>query len=226
MTSGLSRRVVDAVVFDWGGVITPSPFALVRGMGEEHEADEVLELVMGPYDRDTDHPWHRVERGELTLAEFGAYVAAETEARGIVLRRSGGGMMAEMVARPAVVDAIHRLRDQGYGTALLTNNARELAPLWRPLLPLEELFDVVIDSSEVGMRKPDPRIYRLVLSRLGVQAERTVLLDDAPGNVSGAVGVGMQAILVGEDFMAALAALDELLRPPHDASQAARDGVP
>src|SRR5262249_50235069 len=158
--------------------------------------------------------------------EFGAYLAAETKARGIVLRRSGDGMMAEMAARPAVVDTIRRLRGEGYATALLTNNARELAPLWRPLLPLDELFDVVIDSSDVGMRKPDPRIYRLVLSQLGVEAERTAFLEDAPGNVAGATAVGMQAILVGEDFIAALAALDELLTQRRDASQGARDGVP
>jgi epoxide hydrolase-like predicted phosphatase len=214
MTTGVSRRAIDAVVFDWGGVITPSPFALVRGMGEQHESDEVLELMMGPYDRDTDHPWHRVERGELTLAEFGAYVAAETEARGIVLSRPENGVMADMVARPEVVDTIGRLRGEGYLTALLTNNARELAPLWRPLLPLDELFDVVIDSSDVGMRKPDPRIYRLALSRLGVEPERTVFLDDAPGNVAGAIAVGMQAILVGDDFLAALTTLGELVAAP------------
>jgi putative hydrolase of the HAD superfamily len=211
MATGLSGRGIDAVVFDWGGVITPSPFDLVRGMGADHEADEVFELMMGPYDRDTDHPWHQVERGELTLAEFGSYLEAETRARGLVLRRPKQGLMAELTARPEVVATVRRLRGQGYLTALLTNNARELAPVWRPLLPLDELFDLVVDSSEVGMRKPDPRIYRLVLSRLGVEPGRAVLLDDAPGNVAGATAVGMQAILVGDDFMAALRSLDELL---------------
>ncbi len=214
MTTGETRRPFDAVVFDWGGVITPSPFDLVRGMGEDHEADEVLEVMMGPYDRDTDHPWHQVERGELSLTEFGKYLEAETQARGLVLRRPKQGLMSEMAARPEVLATIRRLRGEGYLTALLTNNAKELAPVWRPLLPLDELFDLVIDSSEVGMRKPDPRIYRLVLSELRVEPERTVFLDDAPGNIAGAAAVGMQAILVGEDFMAALVALDELLVAP------------
>ncbi len=214
MTTGATRRPFDAVVFDWGGVITPSPFDLVRGMGEDHEADEVLELMMGPYDRDTDHPWHQVERGELSLADFGKYLEAETQARGLVLRRPKQGLAAEMAARPEVIATVRRLRGEGYRTALLTNNAKELAPVWRPLLPLDELFDLVVDSSEVGMRKPDPRIYRLVLSELSVEPERTVFLDDAPGNVAGAAAIGMQAILVGADFMAALAALDELLAAP------------
>ena len=211
MTTGGAVRTIDAVVFDWGGVITPSPFALVRRMGQDHQSDEVLEMMMGPYDRDTDHPWHRVERGELTLAEFGAYIESETKARGIALTRPQGGAMSEMDARPEVIATIRRLRGDGYRTALLSNNARELAPLWRPLLPLDELFDVVVDSSEVGMRKPDPRIYRLVLDRLGVVPARTVFLDDAPGNIAGAQAVGMQAILVSDDFMTALDVLDRLL---------------
>jgi putative hydrolase of the HAD superfamily len=205
------ERAFDAVIFDWGGVITSSPFALVRGMGEDHESEAVLELMMGPYDQDTDHPWHRVERGELTMAEFVAYLEAETKSRGIVLRRPEKGVMGDMAARPEVIDTIRRVRNDGYLTALLTNNARELAPLWRPLLPLDELFDVVIDSSDVGMRKPDPRIYQLTLARLGVEPSRAVFLDDAVGNVAGAAEVGLSTILVGDDFLLALKALDQLL---------------
>ncbi len=74
---------MDAVLFDWGGVITASPFDLVRNMGIDHDADEVLEMMLGPYDRDTDQPWHQVERGELSLAEFGAYAKDAARARGI-----------------------------------------------------------------------------------------------------------------------------------------------
>src|SRR5579871_5335546 len=211
MTTGATRRPFDAVVFDWGGVITPSPFDLVRGMGEDHEADEVLELMMGPYDRDTDHPWHQVERGELALADFGKYLEAETQARGLALRRPKQGLAAEMAARPEVIATVRRLRGEGYRTALLTNNAKELADFWRPLLPLDELFDLVVDSSEVGMRKPDPRIFAHTLAELGVAAERAVFLDDYPGNVAAAEGAGLQAILVTADYHDALAQLDALL---------------
>ncbi|MCO5305956.1 MAG: HAD-IA family hydrolase, partial [Microthrixaceae bacterium] len=84
----------------------------------------------------------------------------------------------------------------------------------RPLLPLDELFDDVVDSSAVGLRKPDPRIYELSLSRLGVAAPDTVFIDDAPGNVAGARAVGMNAVLIGQqraDVPAALAELRSLV---------------
>ncbi|WP_436796326.1 HAD-IA family hydrolase [Actinospongicola halichondriae] len=74
---------------------------------------------------------------------------------------------------------------------------------WRPMLPLDEIFDDVVDSSEVGMRKPNPLIYRLALDRLGgVAPERAIMLDDFPGNCGGARGVGMEAILVEDPEVA------------------------
>ena len=93
-------------------------------------------------------------------------------------------------------------------------NAKEFETYWRPLLPLDELFDDVVDSSAVGLRKPDPRIYELSLSRLGVTAADAVFIDDAPGNVDGARAVGMSAVLIGQqraDVPAALAELRSLV---------------
>ena len=106
------------------------------------------------------------------------------------------------------------VRSAGLRTGLLTNNAKEFETYWRPLLPLDELFDDVVDSSAVGLRKPDPRIYELSLSRLGVAAPDTVFIDDAPGNVAGARAVGMNAVLIGQqraDVPAALAELRSLV---------------
>ena len=81
----------------------------------------------------------------------------------------------------------------------------EFREFWRAMLPLDELFDVVIDSSEVGMRKPDPRIFHLALESLGgVEPGRAVFLDDYPGNVVAAQSVGMHAILVETDHLPAL----------------------
>jgi epoxide hydrolase-like predicted phosphatase len=120
----------------------------------------------------------------------------------------GGGIRTDMV------DFCRSLRDDGVRTGLLTNNAAEFADFWRPLLPLDELFDDVVDSSQVGMRKPDARIYQLSLERLGASAERTAFVDDAPGNVEGARRCGLQAVLIGprpSDEPAAIAALRELL---------------
>lgn len=96
-------------------------------------------------------------------------------------------------------------------TAVITNNAKEFAPFWRPILPLEELFDDVVDSSEVGVRKPDPRIFHLAAERLGVAPDRAMFIDDYHGNVIGARAVGFEAICCGYTVETAQAALGELL---------------
>ena len=105
---------------------------------------------------------------------------------------------------------VHRAQRAGLRTALLSNS-------WGNDYPRDgwdEMFDVVVISGEVGMRKPDARIYQLSLERLGASAERTAFVDDAPGNVEGARRCGLQAVLIGprpSDEPAAIAALRDLL---------------
>lgn len=206
-------RVVDAVVLDFGGVFTDSPFEALRVMGEAQGAafDVALEVVFGPYDDDTDHPWHRAERGELTLEGARDEIRVLGQAQGMEvdlfeflqsMAANGGGLRAHVIERT------RQLREAGLGTALVTNNLTELRELWRAMLPLDELFDVVIDSSEVGVRKPDPRIFELALAELGgVAPDRSAFLDDYPGNVVAAQRLGMHGIVVGVDPAAALAEL-------------------
>jgi putative hydrolase of the HAD superfamily len=110
-----------------------------------------------------------------------------------------------------MVDRAAALRAAGYKTAVLTNNAKEVGDQWKAIVPVDDLFDLVIDSSEVGMRKPNPAIYEYTAAQLGVAPERCVFLDDAPGNTAGAESVGMRAILVGLDIGPALTELDEVL---------------
>jgi putative hydrolase of the HAD superfamily len=110
-----------------------------------------------------------------------------------------------------VVSRVAELRAEGYKTAILTNNVREASADWRAMLDVDALFDVVIDSSEVGMRKPNPAIYLLALEQLGVDdPSRAVFIDDAPGNVEGARAAGLHALLF-EDAESCLTALDLLL---------------
>ena len=94
--------------------------------------------------------------------------------------------------------------------AILTNNIREFRELWRNLMPYEELFDDIVDSHEVGLRKPNPAIYELALTRLGATAERTAFLDDLPSNVAAAEALGMYGVLVDEDAAPAIAAVERL----------------
>jgi len=190
--------------------LATSPFELIRTMGADagNDGDEVLALMLGPYAEDTDHPWHRVERGEIPLSEYGAWLVPEAQARGITLPTR---VFHEMKPHDAMVERAAQLRADGYKTAVLTNNAKEVGDNWRAIVPVDDLFDLVIDSSWVGMRKPNPAIYTHTAAELGVEPERCVMLDDAPGNVLGAEAAGMRAILVGLDIEPALAELDTVL---------------
>lgn len=209
---------VRAVIFDFGGVFVDSPFTAVQAaaadLGVEPEA--MLAAVFGSYDQDTDHAWHRLERGEISLVDARAEIIAGGLAAGLpeldpialLMALGGGGVRGDMV------DFCRSARSGGVSTGLLTNNAAEFADFWRPLLPLDELFDDVVDSSEVGMRKPDQRIFELALERLGTAASDTAFIDDAPGNVDAARRAGLQAVLIGphpSDEPAAIAALTALL---------------
>lgn len=208
-----------AVIFDFGGVFIDSPFDAMVNAAEQRGLDpqQLLDVVFGPYDQDTDHPWHRLERGEITVVEARDEIMAASVA--------GGGpeidpftLLAELSGseiRDEVVERCRAYRGLGLKTGLLTNNAKEFETFWRPLLPLEELFDDIVDSSFVGLRKPDPRIYELALERLGVAAEDSVFIDDAAGNVAGARAVGMRAVLIGphrRDVSAAMTELDANVR--------------
>ena len=209
---------IEAVIFDFGGVFVDSPFTAVVDQARQRGMDPMFMLhsVFGPYDQDTDHPWHRLERGEVTFDAARAAIMELSAADGgqpldpieLLMALGGGGV------RDDVVEHCRALRAGGLRTGLLTNNAAEFAEMWRPLLPLDELFDDVVDSCEVGMRKPDARIFELALERLGVPADRTLFVDDAPGNIAGAEAVGLHAVLVGprrEDVPEALARIDQLL---------------
>lgn len=213
------NRSVDAVVFDLGGVITmSSPFDAAARMAAELgvAGGDAIEALFGPYDDDTDHPWHRAERGQLDITSCRGEVLEHSRERlGVELDlfrvleymgRDGTGM------RPEVVERLHRLRQHPVQVGLLTNNIVEFAGYWRTELPVDDLFDVVIDSSEVGIRKPDPAVFELMHDSLGrPDPSRIAFLDDWPGNVVAATGLGWKGILVGVDPTGALAALDELM---------------
>jgi len=104
-----------------------------------------------------------------------------------------------------MVALVHELRAEGLLLGVLTNNVLEFRELWRNMMPFDELFDDVIDSHEVGLRKPNPAIYQLALNRLGASAERTAFLDDVPSNVAAAESVGIRGVLVDEDPTDAIA---------------------
>jgi epoxide hydrolase-like predicted phosphatase len=207
---------IEAVLFDFNGVLTTSPFAHMAALGTDSGVDGqvVLDLMLGPYDEDTDHAWHRFERGEITAQEYGVDLFERAMAADLQLDFSSlANMMSRLDVHDVVVERIRQLRSDGYRTGLVTNNVKEASKQWRELVPVDELFDVIVDSSEVGMRKPNPAIFRHALELLGgIAPERAVFLDDAPGNVSGARAAGLHGILVdAADPERALAELELFL---------------
>ncbi len=206
-----------AVLFDFGGVFMDSPFAAAEAaaaaMGVPFEL--LTEVVFGSYDHDTDHPWHRLERGEITFADAQAAIGRLAVERGM-----GEVDPFEVLAsladrgrhghREFVVDAVRDLRAAGLRTGVVTNNIAEFGNFWRTIIPLDELFDDVVDSSEVGVRKPNPAIYRLACERLGVAPAQSVFLDDYEGNVVGARDVGLTGICVGYSVESTRVAVTEL----------------
>jgi epoxide hydrolase-like predicted phosphatase len=212
----VGRLSIEAVVFDFGGVLTAaSPFELLGALGADAGvAPEVLlELLLGPYHEDTDHAFHRMERGEISAMDWFAEASQAVAEVGVQLDmgRMGDAFRA-LGVHDVVVERVRSLRADGYKTAILTNNIREASETWRTMLDVDALFDVIVDSSAVGMRKPNPAIYRHTLALLGgVEPERAVFLDDAESNVVAARAIGMRGIVVGPDPLPALEELDRIL---------------
>jgi len=208
---------IDAVIFDFGGVFTASPLPSCEDLGSELGAapGQIVEIMFGPPAEDSDHPWHCLERGEITLEQARdeiLHLGHEICGLEVDIYQFFEKMPRDAGLRYELVDRVADLKKKGYPTALLTNNIREFSDGWRGLLPVDDLFDLVVDSSHEGIRKPDPKIFRITLERLGgLTPECTVFLDDFPANIEAASSLGMQTVHVGNDLSLAIAELDELL---------------
>ena len=199
---------IDTVIFDLGGVLaTTGRHSDFSSRWPAEQAEQVREIILGDYGADGDHPWHRLERGEITLDENRRLNKAALAAAGIEVPTPppGGAPMIRFEPSEPMVALVHDLRTAGLRLGVLTNNVREFRDGWRGMLPFDELFDDIVDSHEVGIRKPNPAIYQLALSRLGAEPGRTAFLDDVPTNVAAADAVGMLGVLVDEDPTGAIA---------------------
>jgi putative hydrolase of the HAD superfamily len=201
-----------ALVVDYGGVLTSPLQDSLRSWREDDEIDlalfrRVLGEWLGPsYGAEAaTNPMHALERGEIAIPDFERELARrltthdgrEVGPEGLLSRMFGG-----VSKQQPMFDVVRRARGQGISTALLSNS-------WGNDYPREEwdeIFDAVVISGEVGMRKPEPGIYRLAADRLGLEPAQCVFVDDLGPNVKGAVGVGM----VGVKFVTVEQAVEEL----------------
>lgn len=208
---------IRAAVFDYGGVlIAGGP----REVVEFGTRVGLTEDVWRPLRRrffGNDGIWAELERGEVAFGDF-------TTALRDAVREAGGSVTDEQAAsfmgdpdpmghrsrlRPAMLDAVRRLR-RLMPTALLTNNVREWRSGWEKVLEPATLFDVVVDSSEVGARKPEPRIYEITREMLGVAHDEIFFVDDIGQNLKAARALGWNTVLYDDDANA-LATLEALI---------------
>jgi putative hydrolase of the HAD superfamily len=185
-----------ALISDFGGVLTsPLQEGFLAYQEESGVSLEDLGRAMARASEEHgEHPLFVLERGEISAREFRARIEPHLE-DGFDLTRLSTLYFERMQPNRAMIEFVRELRGRGLRTALLTNNVREWEPLWRAKLPeIDELFEVVVDSAFVGLRKPDPAIYELTLARLGLAGDECVFVDDLEVNCEAARGLGMTAV--------------------------------
>jgi len=212
-------RTFDAVLWDFGGVILSSPFEAFNRY--EAEAGLPHDFIRRVNAVNPDHnAWARMERAEIDMARFAELFEAEARALGGEL---SGHKVLELISgevRPEMVEALRRVR-QRYRIACITNNMpaghgpsmTRSAETAAQVTEIMALFEHVVESSKLNMRKPDPRIYRHACDLLGVAPERCVYLDDLGINLKPARAMGMATIKV-QSAAQALAELEALLELP------------
>ena len=191
--------MIRAVVCDFGGVLT-SPLVGSFMKFQEHSGVSLEQLgaAMAKLAEESDgqHPLFALEKGELSEAEF---LRRLEDALGgdVSLEGFGERYFEHLHPNEEMIGEMRRLRERGLRMALLTNNVREWEPLWRAKLPdIDEIFEVIVDSAFVGMRKPEPGIYELTVERLGdgVAAADCLFVDDIEANCEMATELGMTAV--------------------------------
>jgi len=197
--------MIKAVLWDFGGVILTSPFEAFRRYEAEH--DLPLDFIRGVNATDPhNNAWALMERSEVTAQQFDELFAAESAALGYNV--AGGDVLSLLAGdvRPRMVALLDRVKANGYLVACLTNNivggddvdnARS-----KQIAEIMARFDVIVESSKIGVRKPEPRFYEIACELLGVNPDECVFLDDLGVNLKPAAAMGMVTIKVNNEDQA------------------------
>jgi putative hydrolase of the HAD superfamily len=190
---------VEAVITDFGGVLT-SPLldsfaALQDSSGISLEA--LGNAMAAIWKRNGTHPLFELETGRMSEASFLEAMSHELTVqlgRPTELHGFGERYFAHLDPNERMIEYMRELHGRGLKTAICTNNVREWERLWRAKLPVDEIFDVVVDSGFVGTRKPEPRIFEITLERLGVAPDSALFVDDVELNCNAARDLGIEAV--------------------------------
>jgi epoxide hydrolase-like predicted phosphatase len=205
----VSEARVRAVISDFGGVLTtPLIGSFANYQNETGISAEALGRAMQEIaEREGAHPLFELEKGRVSEADFLAKLAAALEGElGHVpeMHRFKEIYFDALDPNEPMIETMRRIKREGYRMALLTNNVREWEPLWRSMLPVDEIFELVVDSAFVGMRKPEPEIYELTLERIGdgISPGECLFVDDVEVNIEAARELGLRAVHFRENEQA------------------------
>jgi putative hydrolase of the HAD superfamily len=190
---------IQAIVSDFGGVLTTPLLGSFERVQDEIQipAEYLGQALRAAAEERGDNPLFELERGELEESEFLELLSVNLEpllGHRPHLHRFREVYFDALDPNEPMIALMRELKASGLKMAMLTNNVREWEPLWRSMMPVDEIFEEVVDSAFVGCRKPEGRIYRLTLERIGIAPEACLFVDDLPGNCEGAEKAGMKAV--------------------------------
>ena len=190
---------IEAIVSDFGGVLTtPLLTSFMAVQDEIGISPENLGKAMRTVtEEDGENPLYLLERGEMSEVDFLARLGDGLEpllGHRPELHRFRETYFEALHPNEPMIELMRELKAGGRRMAMLTNNVREWEPVWRSMLPVDEIFETVVDSGFVGCRKPEPRIYEMTLGRLGLPAAACLFIDDLEPNIDGARALGMNAV--------------------------------
>jgi putative hydrolase of the HAD superfamily len=193
------EKRIEAVISDFGGVLTsPMLDSFTSFQDRSGISLEQLGLAMSKlWEQIGANPLFELETGRMNEARFLELMGQQLTrqlGREVTLQGFGERYFEHLHPNAPMIEYMRKLRGRGYKLAICTNNVREWERLWRAKLPVDEIFDVVVDSAFVGTRKPEPQIYELTLARLGVSAQAALLIDDLELNCDAAQALGMEAV--------------------------------
>jgi putative hydrolase of the HAD superfamily len=190
---------VRAIISDFGGVLTSPLLESFAGIMQASgiSLESVGKAMAAVAERNGSNPLFDLETGRITEAAFMGAISKQLSAeRGTEVSLDGFGeqYFEQLQPNEPMIEYMRELRARGHKMAICTNNIREWEARWRAMLPVDEIFDVVVDSAFVGSRKPEPRIYQITLERLGASPEEALFIDDVEVNCEGARELGIAAI--------------------------------
>jgi putative hydrolase of the HAD superfamily len=195
----MAEPKIEAIVCDFGGVLTtPLVESFMAFQDQTGITTETLGKAMqAATEANGDNPLYEMERGEITEVAFLETLTDHLEpllGHRPEMHRFKEIYFEALEPNPEMIDLMRSLKDEGFQMAMLTNNVREWEPLWRAMLPVDEIFEAVVDSGFVGCRKPESRIYELTLERIERRAEECLFVDDVLVNIEGARKAGLEAV--------------------------------